>query len=331
MIKGVILNRIAGARHENIIRKSIEHHCGIIVIGSVPKLKTEDFPERHMGLVPTPEHEWAKASIEKAADVVEKYVDLEVLEGIAFTPNKKTVSSPNAEIKKQYLNEISEPISLNSDERPVIGIAKDSAFQFYYPDNIEALENLGAEVVLISPLSDKEIPSIDAMYIGGGFPETHAEKLAENKEFRESLKKLADDGLPVYAECGGLMYLGKELVVEEKIYPMTGILPIVFGISKKPQGHGYTIVEVDTENPYFDKGMELRGHEFRYSKVLKWEGNDSDLVFSTKRGTGFVNKRDGVCYKNVFASYTHLHALGTPSWAQSMVRNAILYKKRQIP
>ena len=168
------------------------------------------------------------------------------------------------------------------------------------------------------------------MYIGGGFPETHAEKLTENTHFRERLKELADDGLPVYAECGGLMYLGKELVVEEKTYPMTGILPIVFGISKKPQGHGYTIVEADTENPYFEKGLELKGHEFRYSKVLKWEGEDSDLVFSTKRGKGFLNKRDGVCYKNVFASYTHLHALGTPSWAHSMVRNAILYKKRQI-
>ncbi|MBE9530894.1 MAG: cobyrinic acid a,c-diamide synthase, partial [Proteobacteria bacterium] len=134
-------------------------------------------------------------------------------------------------------------------------------------------------------------------------------------------------GLPIYAECGGLMYLGEELVLGEKSFPMAGILPVVFGFSKKPQGHGYTIVAVEQPNPYFKVGTQLKGHEFHYSRVLKWRGTDKDLAFNMKRGAGFINNRDGVCYKNVLATYTHIHALGTPSWAKAMVRNAVAYKK----
>ncbi len=219
---------------------------------------------------------------------------------------------------------------LTSNQHPAtrIGIVRDSAFQFYYPENIEALVSAGAEPVFISPLASNKISPVDAIYIGGGFPETHAEELAENAGFREELKSLAKDGLPIYAECGGLMYLGERLVVGKKSYPMAGVLPVVFGLSKRPQGHGYTIIKVKRENPYFKVGTELRGHEFHYSKVLEWKGDNKDLVFCMKRGTGLINKSDGLCYKNVLATYTHLHALGTPSWAEAMVRNAVSYKKR---
>jgi cobyrinic acid a,c-diamide synthase len=107
---------------------------------------------------------------------------------------------------------------------------------------------------------------------------------------------------------------------------MAGVLPVVFGFSKKPQGHGYTVVSVEHENPYYKIGSEIKGHEFHYSKVLKWRGTDRDLAFGMKRGSGFLNKRDGVCYKNVLATYTHIHALGTTSWAGALVRNAMAYK-----
>jgi len=138
---------------------------------------------------------------------------------------------------------------------------------------------------------------------------------------------LAKDGLPIYAECGGLMYLGDELVLDETSFPMAGVLPVVFGFSKRPQGHGYTVVTVEHSNPYFKIGTQLKGHEFHYSRVLKWRGTDKDLAFNMKRGAGFINHRDGVCYKKVLATYTHIHALGTPSWAEAMVRNAIAYKQ----
>jgi cobyrinic acid a,c-diamide synthase len=319
-IKGVILNRVAGARHESILRRSIEHHCKTPVIGAIPKLRSQDFPERHMGLVPTHEHKWAKDSVAAAAKVANRYIDLDALFEIA-----NHVSIPGD------VTGNSQPVTLNPQPAVTIGIFKDSAFQFYYPDNIEALKAAGAQTIFLSPLTDKNLPEIDALYIGGGFPETHAKKLAANNEFRKQVKSLAEQGLPIYAECGGLMYLGRELEMEGKTYPMTGVLPIVFGLSKKPQGHGYTISEVDGQNPYFKVGTELKGHEFHYSKVLKWDGKDKDMVLSTKRGAGFTNKRDGICYKNVFATYTHIHAIGTPTWADAMVKAAETYKKCKVP
>jgi cobyrinic acid a,c-diamide synthase len=110
---------------------------------------------------------------------------------------------------------------------------------------------------------------------------------------------------------------------------MAGVLPVVFGFSKKPQGHGYTVITVEQKNPYFEIGSEIKGHEFHYSKVIEWRGTDKDLAFGMKRGAGFINKRDGVCYKNVLATYTHIHALGTTSWAGALVRNAMAYKSKK--
>lgn len=319
-IKGVILNRVAGSRHEKILRKNIEHYCHIPVLGAIPKLDWKNFPERHLGLVPTPEHDCAKDAIDAASQIARRYLDLDALAAVADNAAALPVSAELRENIRHSASSIPHP-------RPRIGVIKDSAFQFYYPENIEALEGEGAETVFISPLVSDRIPPVDALYIGGGFPETHARQLAENISFRRQLKALAENGLPIYAECGGLMYLGEELVLDEGSFPMAGVLPVVFGFSKKPQGHGYTVVTVEQENPYFKVGSEIKGHEFHYSKVLKWRGTDKDLAFTMKRGAGFIHKRDGVCYKNVLATYTHIHSLGTPSWAGAMVRNAMAYKK----
>ena len=323
-IKGVILNRVAGPRHEKILRKNIEHYCDIPVLGSVPKLDWQNFPERHMGLLPTPEHDWAKDSIQAASQLAARYLDLEALASVAGNAGPLPVS---AALQERILAKEESLRHSDPQLQPKIGIIKDSAFQFYYPENIEALETAGAETIVMSPLDSDTIPLIDALYIGGGFPETHARELARNVAFREQLKSLAKDGLPIYAECGGLMYLGEELILDETSFPMAGVLPVVFGFSKKPQGHGYTVVTVEHPNPYFNVGTQLKGHEFHYSRVLKWRGRDKDLAFNMKRGAGFIHNRDGVCYKNVLATYTHIHALGTPSWAKALVRNAIAYKK----
>lgn len=315
-IQGVVLNRVAGSRHEQILRSSIEHHCGIPVIGAIPAMDSQ-FPERHMGLVPTPEHEWAAGSVNAVSGVVKACLDLDRLEAIAHQalPIKAPVY-PSIER--------AEPVSV---EKPRIGIIRDSAFQFYYPENIEALTLEGAELVFLSPLVQQHLPDLDALYIGGGFPETHARILAENTCFRSELKHLAEAGLPIYAECGGLMYLGKEIVLEDAAYPMVGVLPVVFGLSPKPKGHGYTIVTVDGKNPFYPEGMEIRGHEFHYSWVASFEETaDCRLVFSMKRGTGFLNHRDGVCYKNILATYTHIHASGTPEWARALVQKAVDFR-----
>jgi len=323
-IKGVILNRVAGSRHEAILRKSIEHYCGVPVLGAVPKLSRQRFPERHMGLVPTPEYDLATESIAEISQIAETYLDLDTLADIAQTACRTPFSKPSFE---QPLKDVSishqRHGAAKTIRRPKIGIIKDSAFQFYYPENIQALISAGAEPVYISPLESRSLPPVDALYIGGGFPETHAEELAENQRFKSELKALADDGLPVYAECGGLMYLAKELVLKDTAYPMAGVLPVALGLSKRPQGHGYTIIRVEKENPYFNIGMECRGHEFHYSSVLRWWGRDDDLAFTMIRGTGLLKQKDGIVYKNVLATYTHLHALGVPFWAEAVVRNAV--------
>ena len=333
MIKGVVLNRVAGSRHESILRDNIEHYCGIPVLGAIPKLTTQIFPERHMGLVPTPEHDWAGRSIEAAANIAREHIDLDAIYKIArnLPPLKSASGSRPLEAGREKPAVKSKIQAAGTEpEKPKIGIIKDSAFQFYYPENLDALRVAGAENVFISPLSGEPLPDLDALYIGGGFPETHARQLSANKPFRKQIKALAESGLPIYAECGGLMYLGEELRLEKKAYPMAGVLPVTFDFYSRPQGHGYTVVTVVNENPFYAVGSEIRGHEFHYSRVLKWSGDENDLVFRMQRGVGITRDKDGICYKNVLATYTHIHALGTPQWAPALVRNALAYRKKKI-
>ncbi len=319
-IGGVVLNRVAGKRHQSILTRSIEEFTGVPVLGAVPKLKEQRFPERHMGLVPTPEHSWANPAIDAIRLVAEKHLDLERIQRLAATA---TPAESGMVLKSDAVE-----ITVNSD-RPTIGILRDAAFQFYYPENLEALEAAGARLVYTSPLTDRHLPPVDALYIGGGFPETHARELEANTTFRNELKALADKGLPIYAECGGLMYLGERLQLEDGEFDMAGVLPVVFGFSKRPQGHGYTIVHVEKENPFFSTGTTLLGHEFHYSSVKEWKGKEENLAFSMQRGTGFLKGKDGVCWNNVLATYTHIHALGTPAWAKALVKKAQLYKTRK--
>ncbi len=321
-ICGVILNRVGGARHESIIRKTVEQYCALPVLGAIPKIEAEAFPERHMGLVPTPEHVRAGDAIEKAADMAEQYLDIDRLLTIARQAPHLAAPSATGNDKTDFRLARKGP-------SPRIGVIRDAAFQFYYPENLEALEASGAEILMLSALSDPGLPSLDGLYIGGGFPETQGEALADNKRFRRDVRRLAEKGLPIYAECGGLMYLGESLVLDGVTYPMVGLLPIIFGFSKRPQGHGYTVFEVEKPNPYFKPGTRVRGHEFHYSNVLEWRGKPADLAFRMIRGGGLDGKGDGVCYKNTLATYSHIHALGTPSWAEAMVQVSALYGKKQ--
>ena len=323
-IGGVILNRVAGPRHRDNVANNIQHHTGVPVLGAIPKLRSHDFPERHMGLVPTAEHDWAMQSISSAEALVRDNINLDGVLRIACDESHTRIPHDLA----GEIACITCPVP-DHDDAPVIGVIKDSSFQFYYPENIEALEKAGARIVYISPLSDKTFPDLDGLYIGGGFPETHAHELSLNMEFKHQILARVEQGFPVYAECGGLMYLGKELVVESVNYPMVGLFPISFGISEKPQGHGYVVAEVTSENPYFECGTEIKGHEFRYSSILAWDEKPGETAFTMKRGTGMKNKKDGICYKNAFACYTHLHALGVPSWAPNFVKLAKEFKLRR--
>ena len=320
-LAGVILNRVAGSRHEAILRQSIEQHCGIPVVGAVPKLKKQAFPERHMGLVPTAEHGWAGDSVAVAAGMAEGYLDLDRILAMARDARGLNTTLPPTRI--------CEPPAALGDP-PLVGVIRDSAFQFYYPENLEALVQAGARLVFTSPLNAARPPRMNALYIGGGFPETHAEALSRNETYRSALRAMAEDGMPIYAECGGLMFLGERLVLEDHTYAMSGILPISFGFSRRPQGHGYTVVKVTGNNPYFPAGSELRGHEFHYSKAIDWHGHPGDLVFGMQRGSGILDGRDGLCRGRVLATYTHIHALGAPGWAPALVAAARSFALEQV-
>jgi cobyrinic acid a,c-diamide synthase len=318
-IKGVILNRLGGGRHEALIRKSIERFCRLPIVGAIPRLSHITFPGRHLGLVPPQEHPMAEEAIATAAEIVEKYLDLKTLWEIAKDASPLEVTPPP----------ILPPRGGRAREGVRIGVIRDSAFQFYYQENIDALKRAGAELIEFSALTDDLPSQIDVLYIGGGFPETHAAALSANEKIRQAIKKAAEDGLPIYAECGGLMYLGEELIWEGKTYPMAGVLPIVIGVSKKPQGHGYSIIAVEAPNPYFKTGQILHGHEFHYSHVLSMTEKDGVyFAFKIERGQGVINKMDGLCYKNVLATYTHLHALGTREWVDGIINMAAAYKRK---
>jgi cobyrinic acid a,c-diamide synthase len=319
-LKGVILNNVSPGRHETVIRKAIALRTGLPVVGAVPRLRQGEFPERHMGLTPFHEHPDVERAIAASAGVAEKYLDLDGLWNIACSAPPVTL--PDEPLIPAAHNQRGEAVT--------IGVIQDRAFQFYYPDNLEALERLGATLKQINALKDTALPEIDGLYIGGGFPETQAAELAANGTFCRSLRAAAEGGLPVYAECGGLIYLGRSLTVGEKKYPMTSVLPADFILEKRPQAHGYTVLEVKRQNPFFESGAMLRGHEFHYSRIV----NISELpetVFGMQRGIGIDGKADGLVYKNVLAAYTHLHALGTPEWATGLVNKAREYRtgKRQ--
>jgi len=316
-IRGVILNKLATSRHESIIRRSIGRYCGIPVVGAIPKLRDITFPGRHLGLVPPQEHPSGEQAIETAAQVVEKHLDLESLWKISS-------AAPSLDFRFEEEPEI-------AGKGITIGVIHDSAFQFYYPENLDALQRAGARLIEFSALTDDLPRSLDALYIGGGFPETHAALISANETLRKAIKEAAEKGFPIYAECGGLMFLGEELFWEGKSYPMVGILPISVGVSKKPQGHGYTVIEAETPNPYYKTGQVLHGHEFHYSHVLAMSEKDGVyFAFKMKKGEGIMNKKDGLCYKNVLATYSHLHALGAGEWVTGFIISAVKYKEKKL-
>ena len=317
-LAGVILNEVATSRQEKLVRSTIESYTGVPVLGAIPRVKDHDLPERHLGLVPHQEHPMARRALNLLGDLAAKHLDLDRLWETAASAPPFPEPAP-----EDFWDGIIEP-----GHGPLrIGVIRDSVFQFYYPENLEALERLGAETVIFSALEASSLPEVDALYLGGGFPETQAEILANHEGLRTSIREAAARGLPMYAECGGLMYLGEALELDGRTYPMAGVFPVTFGLEKSPQGHGYTRVAVEAENPYYSIGERLVGHEFHYSRPLFYDEKRLKLVFKVERGHGFDQGRDGLVSNNVLATYTHLHALGSTRWAEALTTLAARYRK----
>ncbi|MBW6520685.1 MAG: cobyrinate a,c-diamide synthase [Desulfoarculaceae bacterium] len=304
-IRGVVLNQIGTERHRLIVTQAVETYTGLPVLGAVPRMSRDIFPMRHLGVTPHQEYEDSAAAMDLLASTINEHLDIERIEAIMAPVGRWQSATPEK--------------TGHDGPRLRIGIFMDAAFQFYYSENLEALERLGAELVMINALTAATLPELDGLYIGGGFPETSAAELAANSGFRQSLREAVAAGLPVYAECGGLIYLGESIILEGQEYPLAGVFPIRFGMSKRPQAHGYSTFVVDGDNPFYNKGAEVRGHEFRYSTVLDWQGGPKDLALKMTRGQGFMDGRDGLTKNNVLALYTHVHADGTPEWAEGFM------------
>lgn len=316
-IAGVILNRVSGPRHERVLRESIEAICGIPILGVVPRAAEQLLlPGRHLGLVTPAEHPGREELEANLARLIDDHLDIDRL--VAMARDAGRLEGNRLAADGWRLAESCQP-SADSRQPVRIGYLKDSAFTFYYPDNLEALERAGAQLIAISSLDHSELPEdLDCLYIGGGFPETHATRISANGPFLESLRRRAEAGLPIYAECGGLMLLSRAIIWQGSRYAMAGVLPFDVKMEASPQGHGYSELRVDQPNPFFPEGLVLKGHEFHYSRIVL-EGEQPPTACAVLRGSGCFAVRDAVIVGNVWASYTHLHAVGAPEWAAGLL------------
>ena len=311
-IAAVVLNNVSGSRHERKLKVAVERYCGIPIVGSIPRDPDLRLEERHLGLIPFSETQDSKSIVERVCRKLEPHLDLDGVLTIA------------GKFKSDLAVNTTSPKT--SDQLARIGVMLDPVFSFYYPDNLEALSLAGAELVFINSLQHR-LPEIDGLYLGGGFPEFFLESLEANRELRHDIADAVEDGLPVYAECAGLMYLCQGIRWQGRYHEMVGAIPAEVEIDHHPRGHGYVVAEVTAENPLFPVGLTLRGHEFHHSKLVKAEG--LKFAYRMRRGRGVDGKVDGVIYKNVFAAYTHLHALGVPQWAEAFVSLASQKQKCQ--
>jgi cobyrinic acid a,c-diamide synthase len=309
-LAGVILNRVGCGRHENIVREAVAGIAGTPVLGAIRRIKGDDpLPGRHLGLVTAAEHPAPEESIQRAAKAVADGVDIDRLLAVAqWAPELELMPAESA-----------------VEQVPVtIAYLEGKAFSFYYAENLERLRTAGVQLVPVDPESASDLPDVDGLYIGGGFPEVHAAHLGSNTAFTASIRARVDAGMPVFAECAGLMYLARELVVDGIPHPMAGVLDLAVEQYPTPQGHGYEVAVVDRDNPFFPAGTRLVGHEFHYSRLV--DGSDrGNSVLRLERGTGIGDDRDGISIGRIFASYLHLHAGATPGWADGFLALAAEY------
>ncbi len=312
-IEGVILNRVGSERHAMKARLAAEKLAKVKVVGVIPRRKDVVIPDRHLGLIPAYERkEDFENLFDRLAELVEKYVNVDEITRIAE--------------KAPPLEEVPEhPIFRNdgSEKRAKIGVFRDRSFNFYYQDNIDALA-ARAEVVVVDSLKDRKLPDVDALYIGGGFPEVFAEQLEKNKSLRRSVYEFCDSGKPVYAECGGLMFLGEKLrLIDGSEYEMVGFMPYETEMHKRFQALGYSIYRCERSSVVARKGDIVKGHEFHYSKVIPRE--KLEFTYRVKRGKGIDGERDGAVKKNTVVNYIHVHVLSYPTLVRRFVRAAENY------
>lgn len=307
-IAGVILNRVGGARHESKLRAALEHYTGVPVFGALHENRSLAIEERHLGLRPATESAGAGAQIRHLADAVAAAVDLEALLAACGTPGAvpQTARAPAR--------------ASGADLR--LGIARDRAFGFYYADDLESLQRAGARLVFFDALADAQLPDVDALYLGGGFPEVLGAELSANRPLLASIRAAVQGGLPTYAECGGLMLLARTIVWRNASYPMAGVIPADVVMCERPVGRGYVHLEETAEMPWPQRAPStVRAHEFHHSKLVNVDPG-LRYAYRVRRGFGVDGERDGIVIHNVLASYAHLRGTGGNDWPARFVAYA---------
>lgn len=317
-IAGVILNHVARARHRQMLEDCIRDYCGLPVLGVIPKNSGIRIPNRHLGLIPASENEELTRLFQTATGLIMENLDLDAILALANAAPPLWWDGGMA------------PVVEEAAPLVTIGVLRDQVFSFYYPENLEALVKAGAKLEFIDSLHHRELPEVDGLLIGDGFPELFGEELNRNKSFLASVEEKAEAGLPIYAEGGGMVFLGKSITVDGCHYPMAGVLPFEGVKEERPVCHGYTELEVVQPNPLVPLGRVIRGHEFSHTRLVNLDLRQGvNLVYRVCRGHGIDGQHDGLLYKNVLGSYNHIHSLGTTEWAANFVALARWYQRRK--
>ncbi len=302
-LAGVIFNKVSGPNHYRFLRDAVSSNSDVVPLGYLRPDNRIKIPERYLGLITASEGALSSEALALLAEFAEADIDIDRLLELAGTldASRHSVTLGNGTVR--------------------IGVARDEAFSFYYDDNLDALRAAGAEILEFSPLQDTSLPpAIDALYFGGGYPELFAKQLNANCRLTAAIRESADAGLPIYAECGGLMYLGQEIVGRDgNVTAMAGILPIRVRMTDRLVNFGYTEISLRADCILGCAGTRLRGHSFHCSEIV--QAGPLEYVYLARNCMTGREQPDGLRLRNVLASYIHLHLLSAPGTAEAFVRH----------
>ncbi|WP_135605219.1 Ni-sirohydrochlorin a,c-diamide synthase [Methanococcoides sp. NM1] len=332
-IVGVILNNIGGMRHASKAKEAVEHFTGLPVLGIIPRDNAMQISMRHLGLVPAIEERRRINDLDERIAAIEKRVSegIDIDKVLELARQAEAVEIPKTSVFTSRKLE---------GQAPVIGIALDEAFNFYYHNNLELLELAGARIEYFSPIHDSHLPDVDALYLGGGYPELFASELEANESMRQDIKQASENGLPIYGECGGLMYLTERITtgvkdegtyhmaeMPESTHEMVGALP-----GHSLMGHkrvvSYNIGALDVDTIIGKSGNSFIGHEFHHSEITEIP-SDAKFAIKLSRGTGIKDGWDGLITNNTLGAYAHLEAVSYREFATSFVDSAAKYRSEK--
>ena len=312
-LAGVILNRVAGEHHYRLLETAITTHCKTPILGWLPKEPAIAIPERHLGLNTAEESIDTPEQIAELADLAEHHFNMDRI------------------LALRCGLELTHPASKSAQTTVRIGVARDRAFSFYYEDNLDLLREQGAEIIQFSPLENSALPEdLDALYLGGGYPELHAQQLSNNTRMASSIRNFAASGRPIYAECGGMIYLSHSLSTSGQNLPMLGILPFDFEMTGRLVNFGYATARFTRDCLLGPAGTIVRGHSFHYSRILGEPTISTcyQVDYSLSRRT----ESEGFSQSNILASYIHLHFATNPEIAHDLVAAALVHRAaEQVP